>query len=367
MATLTHMKATILPKLGGPEGFEVSDKAAPENNPFGFQKGDRVVWIAQGGYAQYTAVPITQVIKVPLGVADEDAAGVFLAGMTALASINESFNVKAGDSVLVHAAAGGLGLLLCQALRDRGALVIGTAGGREKCDLALQHGADHMIDYREEINWAEKVRELTNGEGVDVVYDGVGKDTWEGSLAAVKTFGKVVFVGSASGPVPPFSIERLTEKNASIMRPTLRNYIGTRERLERYGNEALDMTVPLVVVTLMGPPPCRCALGNNIARLHVIMVSPGSAQAIMAESREAPSRPKTLLVCIISSSGFRVRLTYGPPGYRDTKSSNAEQRVITLIAMKLFPTITLFTLRGSKIWLALNIAEFIGRNNKSRQ
>lgn len=286
------MKATILTKIGGPEGFEVSDKipvpklkdgfvivrntfaslnfidvyfrtgayptpqgpnlilgqeasgiieAAPENNPFGFQKGDRVVWIAQGGYAQYTAVPITQVIKVPSGVADEDAAGVFLAGMTALASINESFNVKAGDSVLVQAAAGGLGLLLCQALRDRGALVIGTAGGREKCELALQHGADHMIDYREEKNWAEKVRELTNGEGVDVVYDGVGKDTWEGSLAAVKRFGKVVFVGSASGPVPPFSIERLTEKNVSIMRPTLRNYIGTRERLERYGNEALDM------------------------------------------------------------------------------------------------------------------------------
>ncbi|KAJ5385605.1 Polyketide synthase enoylreductase, partial [Penicillium concentricum] len=292
MTTPTHMKATILSKIGGPEGFEFSDdvpvpelkdgfvivrntfasikfadvyfrtgiypssqgsnvilgqeasgfvEAAPEGNPFGIQKGDRVVWIFQGGYAQYTAVPITQVIKVPSGIADEDAAGVFLAGMTALALINEGFKVKAGDSVLVHAAAGGVGLLLCQALRERGAVVIGTAGGREKCDLALKYGASHMIDYRMEVDWAQKVRELTNGEGVDVVYDGVGKDTWEGSLAAVKTFGKVVFIGSASGPVPPFSLDRLTTKNISVMRPTLRNYIATRERLERYGNEALDM------------------------------------------------------------------------------------------------------------------------------
>ncbi|OQE02879.1 hypothetical protein PENVUL_c037G09085 [Penicillium vulpinum] len=292
MTTPTHMKATVLSKIGGPDGFEFSDRvpvpelkdgfvivrntfasvnfadvyfrtgvypssqdsnlilgqeasgfveAVPENNPFGIQKGDRVVWIFQGGYAQYTAVPITQVIKVPSGIADEDAAGVFLAGMTALTLIDEAFTVKAGDSVLVQAAAGGVGLLLCQALRDRGALVIGTAGGREKCDLALQHGASHMIDYREEMDWPQKVQELTNGEGVDVVYDGVGKDTWEGSLAAVKVFGKFVFIGNASGPVPLFSLDRLTAKNISIMRPTLRNYISTRGRLERYGNKALDM------------------------------------------------------------------------------------------------------------------------------
>lgn len=216
----TYMKAAVLSTIGGPEGFKCLDDipipelqegtvivknsissinyadvyfrtgiypsarhtdlilgqeaagvivAAPVDEPLGLKKGDRVVWIAQGSYAQYTCVPTSQIIKIPPGVQDEDAAGVFLTGMTALTLIGEAFPAKAGDWALVHAAAGGVGLLLCQALKDLGVVVIGTAGGPEKCQLALQNGASHVIDYRAEQDWPKKVHELTGGRGVDVV------------------------------------------------------------------------------------------------------------------------------------------------------------------------------------------------------
>lgn len=148
------------------------------------------MWIKQGGYAEYTAVPADRVVKLPSGLSEDQAVGGFLMGMTALSLIKEAYPVKKGDKVLVHAAAGGVGLLLCQLLQQAGAYTIGTAGSAEKCKLAEAHGADTTIDYNANKDWPEKVKELTDGKGVDVVYDSVGATTWEGSLDAVKRKGK---------------------------------------------------------------------------------------------------------------------------------------------------------------------------------
>ncbi|KAL2400945.1 putative quinone oxidoreductase [Exophiala dermatitidis] len=213
------------------------------SNPLGFKEGDRVVWIFRGGYAEYTAVPADRVVKIPAEVSDEHAVGGFLMVMTALSLVKEAYPAKKGDTILVHAAAGGMGLLLCQILRDMGVTVIGTAGGPEKCALAKENGATHVIDYKATggPSWVEQVLKLTDGKGVDCTYDGVGKDTWEGDLEVAKRKSKVVYFGNASGPVPPLNIAKLSAKNVSIMRSTLMNYILTREELEFYANGVLDL------------------------------------------------------------------------------------------------------------------------------
>ena len=176
------------PMILGQEG--AGTVAATDGDSAGLKKGDRVAWIKVGGYAEYTAVAADRAVKIPEGLSDEDAVGSFLMGMTALSLIKEAYPVKKGDKVLVHAAAGGMGLLLCQLLRDVGAYTIGTASTKEKCDLAKANGANEMINYKDNKEWAEEVKKLTNGEGVDVVYDSVGQTTWEGSLEAVKRKGK---------------------------------------------------------------------------------------------------------------------------------------------------------------------------------
>ncbi|KAI1608090.1 NADPH2:quinone reductase [Exophiala viscosa] len=213
------------------------------SSEYGFKEGDRVVWIARGGYAEYTAVPEKSVVKIPDGVSDEDAVGGFLMGMTALSLVKEAYPVKKGETVLVHAAAGGMGLLLCQILRDMGVTVIGTAGGPEKCALAKENGATHVIDYKstDGPSWVEQVLKITDGKGVDCTYDGVGKDTYEGDLEVAARKSKVVYFGNASGAIPPFNIARLSAKNISIMRSTLMQYIVTREELEFYANGVLDL------------------------------------------------------------------------------------------------------------------------------
>lgn len=177
--------------------------------PHGLKVGDRVVWMKTSGYAEYTAVDAGAAVKLPDGVSDEDIVASFLSGLTVLSLVKETYTVKKGDVVLVHAAAGGAGFLMVQILKDLGAVVIGTAGGPEKVALVKSLGADHVIDYRSEEgkDWVKVVKEITNGRGVDVVYDSVGKDTWEGSLDAVKKKGFVCWFGNASGPVPAFPIQ----------------------------------------------------------------------------------------------------------------------------------------------------------------
>lgn len=192
-----------------------------------------------GAYAEYSAVPAEKVVKVPEGVSDEKVLGSFLMGMTALTLVKESYEVKKGDTILVHAAAGGVGLLMCQILKDIGATVIGTASTKEKCDRAKAAGATHMINYKENTDWVSELKKIAP-DGVDCVYDSVGKTTWEGSLEAVKRKGSVIYFGNASGPVPPLNIALLAKKNTKIMRATLMQYVVTREELDYYSGLLFD-------------------------------------------------------------------------------------------------------------------------------
>lgn len=194
------------PEVLGREGVGTVVALGPGLNASNFQVGDRVAWLGTSGYAEYTAAPAANTIKVPDAVSDEDIVASFLSGLTVLALVKETYVVQKGDWVLVHAAAGGAGFLMTQVLKSIGAKVIGTAGGPEKVSTVKGLGADVVIDYRSE-NWVERVKEVTGGRGVDVVYDAVGKDTWEGGLEVVKKKGTIVWFGNASGPVPPLPLQ----------------------------------------------------------------------------------------------------------------------------------------------------------------
>lgn len=197
------------PEVLGREGVGKIVALGPGANSSGLAVGDRVAWLDTAGYAEYSVAPTKKVAKVPDGVKDEDVLASFLSGLTVLSLVREAYPVQKGDWILVHAAAGGAGFLMTQLVKLAGAKVIGTAGGPEKVELVKSLGADVVIDYKspEGVDWLEKVKEVTNGEGVAAVFDSVGKDTWDNSLNAVKRKGSAIFFGNASGPVPPFSIQ----------------------------------------------------------------------------------------------------------------------------------------------------------------
>ncbi|KAI0851480.1 NAD(P)-binding protein [Daldinia vernicosa] len=205
-------------------------------NVYGLKEGDRVVWLGESAYAEYTAVDASKAVKIPAGVAPKIAAAGLLQGLTALTLVREAHRVEKRDWVLVHAAAGGTGLWLVQLLKAIGANTIGTASTPEKVDLALKAGAAHVINYSHE-DVKQKVSSLTGGQGVVAVFDGVGKSTFDLSLEVVARKGSVVSFGNASGPVPPLTIARLSAKNARLLRPTVFNYVTTREELEHYADE----------------------------------------------------------------------------------------------------------------------------------
>jgi len=237
----TYFRTGLYPPPAGASlpmivGQEAAGTVADPNGHPDFKVGDRVVWMRFGGYAEYSAPPAEKVVKIPDGIKDEDALGVFLMGMTAMSLVEESHKVERDQWVLYHAAAGGVGQLMCQILRKIGAHTIGTAGGPEKCALAKENGAEFVIDYKAEKDWLSKVKEITGGEGVHVVYDSVGLDTWEGSLEAVRRKGTVVFFGNASGPTPAIPLSKITAKNSKVCRPTLVNYTHTRDEFEHYAN-----------------------------------------------------------------------------------------------------------------------------------
>ena len=194
--------------------------------------GERVAYSnVFGGYAEYAVVPADRLVPVPEGVAMRDAVAVMLQGMTAHYLTHSTFPVNPGDTVLVHAAAGGVGLLLTQLATRLGARVIGTTSTDAKAQLALAAGADEVIRYDHE-QIAPTVRRLTNGRGVDVVYDSVGKDTFESSLDSLRPRGYLVLFGQSSGAVPPFSPQTLNAKGSLFLtRPTLAHYVATREEL----------------------------------------------------------------------------------------------------------------------------------------
>jgi NADPH:quinone reductase len=192
----------------------------------GFSVGDQVAWPSSlGSYSQVHAVNAASVVKVPAGASLDVACAAMLQGMTAHYLIASLYEIKPGDTALVHAAAGGVGQLLCQMISNRGATVIGTASTAEKAEIARTAGASHVIRYDSE-DVAEKAKELTNGIGVDVVYDGVGQATFEGSLASLKRRGMMALFGGASGMVPPFDLQALSRMGSLfVTRPTLADYI----------------------------------------------------------------------------------------------------------------------------------------------
>ena len=200
-----------------------------------------------GAYCESRVMPAEKAIAVPDTISDETAAAMMLKGMTAQYLLRQTYEVKPGDTILFHAAAGGVGLIACQWAKHLGATVIGTAGSREKAALAREHGADHVILYNEE-DFPARVRELTGGEGVPVVYDGVGKSTFEGSLDSLRPRGFMVSFGNASGAVDAFNLGILSAKGSLyVTRPTLMTYTATRKDLLACANDVIDVVSKGVV------------------------------------------------------------------------------------------------------------------------
>lgn len=189
--------------------------------------GDRAAYASMppGAYCERRVMPAAQVCPLPDGISFDDGAAMMLKGLTVQYLFHRTTPLKRGDTVLLHAAAGGVGLIACQWARSEGITLIGTAGSDEKCQLALDHGADHCINYNTE-DFTAKVRELTHGKGVDVVMDSIGAATFEGSLDCLKPLGMMITFGNASGPVAPFSPAILGQKGSlKITRPTLFTHI----------------------------------------------------------------------------------------------------------------------------------------------
>jgi NADPH:quinone reductase len=217
-----------VPFVPGSEGAGTVAAVGPAVD--GARKGDRVAWAGvPRSYAEQVIVPADRAVLVPDGIDLLTAAAVMLQGMTAHYLVTDTYPVAAGDPVVVHAAAGGVGLLLTQMVKIRGGLVIGTASTPQKAELARGAGADHVVGYE---GFGAAVREITGGEGAAVVYDGVGQATFDASLAALRRRGCLVLYGGASGPVPPLDPQRLNVGGSLFLtRPTLADYVPTREEL----------------------------------------------------------------------------------------------------------------------------------------
>lgn len=196
--------------------------------------GDRVAYAGRpnGAYAEARNMPAAQLVVLPEKIGFDTAAAMMLQGLTVQYLLHRTVHLKAGDTILFHAAAGGVGLIACQWAKVLGVTVIGTVGSDEKAALATEHGADHVINYSRE-NFTERVREITGGKGVCAVYDSIGKDTFTGSLDCLAPLGTMVSFGNASGPVPPFALSELNSRGSLfVTRPSMGAYIATREDLE---------------------------------------------------------------------------------------------------------------------------------------
>lgn len=204
--------------------------------------GDRIAYAnPMGSYCEERLMPADRAVTVPDGISYETAAAMMLQGMTARYLLRETYEVTPDTTLLIHAAAGGVGLIVCQWARHLGATVIGTAGTDEKCAKAIAAGADYCINYSTE-DFTARVKEITGGKGVDVVYDSIGQSTCEGSLGCLRPRGLFVTFGNASGPIPPFDLGSLGKRGSLyVTRPTLFSYIASREDLVANSNELFDM------------------------------------------------------------------------------------------------------------------------------
>jgi NADPH2:quinone reductase len=230
----------VLPFVPGQEGAGQITSVGPDVKQL--KVGDRVAYTAiMGSYAEYAVVPEDRLVKIPQGVNFQQAAAAMLQGMTAHYLSHDTYPLKKGETALVHAAAGGVGLLLVQMAKNIGARVIGTVSTEEKAKLARDAGADDIILYTQS-DFEIETRKLTNGHGVDVVYDSVGKTTFEKGLNVLCPRGYMVLFGGSSGAVPPFDLIQLSQKGSLyVTRPTLAHYIATREDLERRSSDVFGM------------------------------------------------------------------------------------------------------------------------------
>ena len=231
--------SALLPFINGQEGAGVVTAIGSDVTDIAV--GDRVAYTGTlGSYAEYAAVPAARLIRIPDGLEFEDAGAAMLQGMTAHYLTHSTYKLQKGETALVHAAAGGVGLLLVQMAKKIGARVIATAGTADKAELARQAGADECIVYTE-ADFESETQRLTEGKGVEVIYDGVGKATFDKDLNVLKPRGYLVLFGGASGAVPPFDLIKLSQKGSLyITRPTLGHYTATREELEWRANDVLQ-------------------------------------------------------------------------------------------------------------------------------
>ena len=229
-----------LPGTAGNEGAGVVEAVGAGVTDL--KAGDRVTYTGiPGSYCEQRLLPADRLVKLPAGITEEQAASMLLKGLTVHYLIFTTYAVKKGDTVLWHAAAGGVGLIACQWLKALGVTTIATAGSAEKLALAKAHGADHLINYSTE-KFVDRVKEITGGKGVPVVYDSVGKSTWEGSLDCLRPRGLMVSFGNASGPVAPVNLGILSTKGSLyVTRPTLATHIASRADLVERSNALFDV------------------------------------------------------------------------------------------------------------------------------
>jgi NADPH:quinone reductase len=232
-----------LPGSLGMEAAGVIEAVGPGVD--GFKVGDRVAYAARppGAYCEVRVMAAAGVVKLPDALSFEQGAAMMLQGMTAQYLLRRTYPVRAGQTILIHAAAGGVGLIACQWAKALGATVIGTVGSDEKAELARAHGCDHTIIYTRE-NFSQRVREITGGEGVPVVYDSIGRDTYTGSLDSLAPLGMLVSFGNASGALAPIDSAALASRSSLFFtRPTLFSYIAKRQDLEHTAQELFDVVL----------------------------------------------------------------------------------------------------------------------------
>jgi NADPH:quinone reductase len=229
-----------LPGVAGNEAAGVVEAVGP--NVTELKEGERVAYTGlPGAYCDERVVPADRLVKIPDGITEVQAASMMLKGLTVHYLIHTTYPVKKGETVLWHAAAGGVGLIACQWLKALGVTTIGTAGSDEKCALAKAHGAEHVINYSKE-NFVERVLAITGGKKLPVVYDAVGKSTWDGSLDLLQPRGLMVSFGNASGAVPPFNVVTLSTKGSLYLtRPTLVTHIASRADLVSRSNALFEV------------------------------------------------------------------------------------------------------------------------------
>ena len=232
-----------LPSNIGIEGAGIIEKIGP--NEKDFKVGDKVAYASMpiGSYATHRIFPTKKLIKVPDEIELENVVTLMTKGFTVFYLLHKTYPVKSGETLLFHAAAGGVGQIFCQWAKSLGCTVIGTVGSDEKIEIAKANGCDYVINYSKE-NFAEKVKEITKGEGVPVVYDGVGKKTFDKSIECLKVRGMMVSFGNASGPLDPCNVTKsLAPKGLYLTRPSIAHYTSTREELDEAARKVFEMFI----------------------------------------------------------------------------------------------------------------------------